>query len=81
MQLDKKKLDTAKTLFDSSRKGDVWTPRNVILAAIALLYFVSPVDFVPDWAFPLVGWLDDAGIIAAVVCWILTHRGKPQNKT
>lgn len=80
MPLDKNKLATAKGLFDSARKGKVWTPRNIILGVLAMLYFVSPIDLVPDWTFPFVGWLDDAGIIAAVICWILARRRKPQDK-
>ena len=36
------------------------------VAVFALLYFISPVDLVPD-ILPVVGFLDDAGIIAAAV--------------
>lgn len=74
MPLDKKKLDAAKTLFDASRKGSIWTPRNVTLAVVALLYLISPIDIVPDWLFPVIGWLDDLGVLAAVACWIMSHR-------
>jgi uncharacterized membrane protein YkvA (DUF1232 family) len=75
MQVDKRKVDETRKLFDASRKGELWTPRNVILAIVAVLYLVSPIDIVPDWLFPLVGWLDDVGVLTAAVCWILTHRG------
>ena len=36
------------------------------VAVFALLYFIAPVDLVPD-TLPVVGFLDDAGIIAAAV--------------
>ena len=36
------------------------------VAVFALLYFIVPVDLVPD-TLPVVGFLDDAGIIAAAV--------------
>lgn len=72
---DKNKLETAKGLFAASRKGALWTPRNTILAILALLYTLSPVDLVPEFLFPLIGWMDDVGIMAAVICWIATHRG------
>ena len=31
----------------------------------ALIYFISPVDLIPDW-IPMAGFLDDAAILAAV---------------
>jgi uncharacterized membrane protein YkvA (DUF1232 family) len=38
----------------------------------ALGYFILPADAVPD-LLPLIGWLDDAGIIAAVIAAIRAH--------
>jgi len=35
-----------------------------VFFALALLYGASPLDLIPD-AVPLVGWLDDAGLILA----------------
>lgn len=44
-------------------------PLGTILAVIsALLYFVSPVDLIPD-AIPGAGYLDDAAV--AMACWKL----------
>jgi uncharacterized membrane protein YkvA (DUF1232 family) len=37
----------------------------------ALLYFITPVDAIPDY-LPVVGFLDDAGVIALAV----TYYGK-----
>ncbi len=39
--------------------------RMVVSLAGALIYFISPLDLVPDW-IPLAGYLDDAAILAAV---------------
>ncbi len=36
------------------------------VAFFALFYFITPVDLVPD-TLPVVGFLDDAGIVAAAV--------------
>ncbi len=36
------------------------------VCVFALLYFITPIDVVPD-IMPIVGFLDDAGIIAAAV--------------
>ncbi len=52
------------------------TPRNTVLAILALLYVLSPLDLIPDWVFPFVGWLDDLGILSLVALWIFSHRGK-----
>ncbi|TAG84008.1 MAG: DUF1232 domain-containing protein [Burkholderiales bacterium] len=37
--------------------------KRVAIGVLALLYVLSPLDLVPDW-IPLVGWLDDIGILA-----------------
>lgn len=37
--------------------------KRVIIALLAVIYIVSPLDLIPDW-FPVVGWLDDLGVLA-----------------
>ena len=56
-------------------KGNLFTPRNVIIAVLAVLYAVWPADFLPD-LMPLVGWLDDIGVLAVAVAFITAamHR-------
>ena len=39
--------------------------RMIASLAGALIYFVAPIDLVPDW-IPMAGLLDDAAILAAV---------------
>ncbi|MFA5805595.1 MAG: YkvA family protein [Melioribacteraceae bacterium] len=41
-----------------------WYRKSIVIAA--LIYFISPIDAIPDIA-PLVGYLDDLGVIAAVI--------------
>ncbi len=41
-----------------------WYRKSIVVAA--LIYFISPIDAIPDIA-PLVGYLDDLGVIAAVI--------------
>jgi uncharacterized membrane protein YkvA (DUF1232 family) len=48
-------------LFDKDVK---WYRKSVVAAA--LIYFVTPIDSIPDLS-PFVGFLDDLGVIAAVV--------------
>ncbi len=45
-----------------------WYRKSVVVAA--LVYFITPLDAMPDFA-PLVGFLDDAGVIA----WTLRFLG------
>ena len=40
--------------------------RTIILASAALIYFVDPFDLIPDFV-PVIGYLDDATVIAFVV--------------
>lgn len=40
-----------------------WQRKTIVVAA--LLYFISPIDAIPDLA-PFVGYLDDFGVILAV---------------
>jgi uncharacterized membrane protein YkvA (DUF1232 family) len=54
-----------------------------------LLYLITPVDFVPDW-IPVAGLLDDAGVAALVLDYVLkrmsgkgddtTKKGKSRSK-
>jgi hypothetical protein len=37
--------------------------KRAIIAILAVIYIVSPLDLIPDW-FPIVGWLDDLGVLA-----------------
>jgi uncharacterized membrane protein YkvA (DUF1232 family) len=44
-------------------------PRFAVIAA--LVYLISPIDILPDFALPVVGWLDDATLIWMAVRWLL----------
>lgn len=46
-------------------------PIGTIIAILsALIYFVSPIDIVPD-SIPIIGYFDDAAVVAA--CWGLVE--------
>ncbi len=54
-----------KALYRYMRDKNVpWYRKSVVVGA--LIYFISPIDAIPDLA-PLVGYLDDLGVILAVV--------------
>ncbi len=44
---------------------------SIILAIAAIIYFLSPVDAIPDW-IPVVGYLDDAAVVGFVIYSIKT---------
>lgn len=54
-----------KALFNYLRDQNVpWYRKSIIVGA--LIYFITPIDAIPDLA-PLVGYLDDLGVITAVL--------------
>lgn len=42
---------------------------EIILIIAALIYFVSPIDVIPD-GFPIAGYLDDAAVVVVVMKWV-----------
>jgi uncharacterized membrane protein YkvA (DUF1232 family) len=66
-----KKLSFAKdikALFNYfSDKSIPWYRKSIVLGA--LIYFIVPIDSIPDVA-PLVGYLDDLGVITAVIKYL-----------
>ena len=53
------------------------TPLMIKLASVLLaVYIVSPLDLIPDW-IPLLGWLDDVGVLALGVSFLLRFVPAP----
>jgi uncharacterized membrane protein YkvA (DUF1232 family) len=53
-------------------------PRAAVV--LSALYLVSPIDVLPDWAPPVIGWLDDLTLVWLSVRWLLKRgaRDAPQ---
>jgi len=56
----------------------VWKALSVIIAMLAVVYDLSPIDAVPD-AVPLFGWLDDVGFTVMAALNAYQHFSKDQN--
>lgn len=57
-----------KQLWSYFRNSEVSWFRKA-LVVLGALYLFSPLDLIPD-ALPLVGWLDDVGVMAAIAMWL-----------
>jgi uncharacterized membrane protein YkvA (DUF1232 family) len=57
--------------FLSDRRASLGA-KAFFVAAIA--YAIMPIDFIPD--VPLIGWIDDAGILSAAVAWAMNRVSK-----
>ena len=56
----------------------LWKALSVIIAMLAIVYDLSPVDVVPD-AVPLFGWLDDVGFLVTATMNAVQQFTKDQN--
>jgi uncharacterized membrane protein YkvA (DUF1232 family) len=57
-----------KALFRYMRDSSVpWYRKSIVIGA--LIYFISPIDAVPDFA-PFFGYLDDLGVIMAAIKYL-----------
>jgi len=53
------------------KRGKVWA---WAFFGFAVVYFISPVDLVPDF-LPVIGWVDDAAVgIAAIINLVAKYR-------
>lgn len=50
--------------FKKEYKEIPW--ESLVLAIVAVVYFVSPIDLIPD-AIPVLGYIDDALVVAFVI--------------
>ncbi|MBE7496681.1 MAG: DUF1232 domain-containing protein [Verrucomicrobiaceae bacterium] len=70
-------VENALALYYALQDPDtpVWA-KSIIIGA--LLYFVSPLDAIPD-TIPVVGFSDDAGVLIAALAAVAVHI-KPEHK-
>ena len=69
----KNMLGKVKTLYAMMRDKDfsmAWTSKTLVIAG--LLYFISPIDLLPDY-IPVLGYIDDAFVISLVMNAVATE--------
>ncbi len=70
-------LEPALILYYCLKDPD--TPSSIKATILgALGYFISPIDFIPDFT-PLIGYSDDLGVLVATVTLVAKHI-KPEHK-
>ena len=47
------------------------------IAVLAVAYLISPVDLIPEMAFPIVGFLDDITLVWMAVRWLVKQQPEP----
>lgn len=68
------RIGRARALYRYFRDRDASLLGKLFVLA-ALVYVVSPVDMIPD-AIPVVGWLDDVGVMSLAVAWMWRTVGR-----
>ena len=67
-----------KTDAGQSESPVIWKALSVLIAMLAIVYDLSPIDLVPD-AVPLFGWLDDVGFTLMAALNAYQHFSKDQS--
>ncbi len=50
------------------------TYNKILLGLIAAAYFISPIDIIPDFFIPYLGWFDDTAVIGIILYYIKYGR-------
>jgi uncharacterized membrane protein YkvA (DUF1232 family) len=69
----KRMIENVQMLYEMLRDKTYsvsWSAKTIVVAA--LLYFISPIDFLPDF-IPVLGYIDDAFVISAALNAISTE--------
>ena len=65
-----KKQQIAAMLVLEARKGSLKSLRSIVFYLLALVYILSPLDFIPD-ALLGVGQLDDGAVLVALLWYVV----------
>ncbi len=73
------RIRLALRLFEKESAGGLVNSRNLIILSAALLYTFWPADAIPD-ILPLVGWLDDVGLLTLALSTLASSFRKRSNQ-
>ncbi len=71
------RIRVALRMFEESSSGALLNSRNILILSAALLYTFWPADAMPD-VIPVIGWLDDIGLLTLVISAITGAFSKEQ---
>ena len=69
-----------KEVVEKNGASDFQKGLAVFFVIMSMLYAISPIDLAPD-AIPVVGWLDDAGVVLAATMNAIQQFSKDQNSS
>ena len=51
--------------------------KKMMVCIGAVVYVCSPLDIIPD-VIPILGWMDDGGVIVGTIAYLMRAEKKPQ---
>ncbi len=73
------RIRLALQLFNQESRGGLVNSRNLLILSAGLLYTFWPADAIPD-IVPLLGWLDDVGVLTLVLSTLAVAMNKEQQQ-
>ncbi len=73
------RIRLALRLFEKESAGGLVSSRNVLILSAVLLYTFWPADAIPD-LLPLIGWLDDVGLLTLVLTSFAESFRRPKQE-
>lgn len=56
----------------TDREVPFWKKGMVVLG---VAYLLSPIDMLPELILPVIGWLDDLGLLTGLTIWMYNELG------
>lgn len=53
-----------------------WLGVSIMMVIASVVYFISPIDLVPEGVLPIVGWIDDAAVMLGSISALIASLPK-----